>query len=150
MHGDDGETETDAAGDATDGANATGVAGLDLSPAELGERLREASETGRSLFTLLGRAGALELLYEVGANKPVRFSELQRSLDLSSATLSARLSELAAAGFVDRTAYDEMPPRVEYTPTARLTDLKPALFHLLAWADRHGFEPDDGPMSGEE
>lgn len=111
MHGDDGETETDAAGDATDGANATGVAGLDLSPAELGERLREASETGRSLFTLLGRAGALELLYEVGANGPVRFSELQRSLDLSSATLSARLSELAAAGFVDRTAYDEIPAR---------------------------------------
>jgi DNA-binding HxlR family transcriptional regulator len=135
--------------DGDDSESAEATLGIeDLSPAELGERLHEASELGRSLFTLLGRAGTLELLYQIGANGPVRFTELKRSLDVSSATLSARLSELADAGFVERRSYDEMPPRVEYTATARLRDLKPALYHLLAWAERHGYEADGTTAGG--
>jgi DNA-binding HxlR family transcriptional regulator len=77
------------------------------------------------------------VLYEVGTDGPVRFTELKERLDISSATLSARLSELVDAGFVERTSYDEIPPRVEYTATAKLADLKPILSHLVDWAERH-------------
>jgi DNA-binding HxlR family transcriptional regulator len=117
--------------------------GAGADPEELGRRLREASPVGRRLFVLLGRSGALETLYEVGARGPIRFGELKDRLAISSATLSARLSELVDAGFVERTSYDEMPPRVEYAPTERLVDLKPALVHLVDWAERHGFEAND-------
>jgi DNA-binding HxlR family transcriptional regulator len=110
------------------------------SPEELSGRLRDASRRGRPLFVLLGRAGALEIIYEVGVDGPVRFTELKEALSISSATLSARLSELADAGLVERTSYDEIPPRVEYSATEKLADLKPALYHLMVWAERHGFD----------
>jgi DNA-binding HxlR family transcriptional regulator len=119
----------------------------EAAPEERKERLREASETGRRLFTLLGRTGTLEVFYEVGANEPVRFTELKESLGISSATLSARLSELVDAGFVERTSYDEIPPRVEYSATPKLADLKPAFYYLIEWAERHGVDgvdEDDG------
>lgn len=105
--------------------------------AELGDRLRAATPTGRELFALLSRSGTLEILYEVGMHGPVRFNELKARLDISSATLSARLSELLDAGFVERTSYDEVPPRVEYTSTEKLADLKPILYHFVDWAERH-------------
>jgi DNA-binding HxlR family transcriptional regulator len=114
----------------------------------LGRRLRDASPTGTRLFTLLGRTGSLEVLYEVGMHGPIRFGELKDRLDTSSATLSARLSELVDAGFIERTSYDEIPPRVEYTPTESLADFKPILYHLIEWSERHGFG-SESPVSEE-
>jgi DNA-binding HxlR family transcriptional regulator len=106
-------------------------------PEELSARLREASTAARPLFALLGRTGTLELLYHVATHEPVRFTELKEELGMSSATLSTRLSELVEAGFVDRTSYDENPPRAEYASTDALRDLKPMFYHVLAWAERH-------------
>jgi DNA-binding HxlR family transcriptional regulator len=119
------------------------AAAASLDPDELGARLRAATPTGRRLFALLSRSGTLEVLYEVGLHGPIRFSELKARLDISSATLSARLSELVDAGFVDRTSYDENPPRVEYSRTERLADLKPILYHFVDWAERHKVTLDE-------
>ena len=119
------------------------AAAASLDPDELGARLRAATPTGRRLFALLSRSGTLEVLYEVGLHGPIRFSELKARLDISSATLSARLSELVDAGFVDRTSYDENPPRVEYSRTERLADLKPILSHFVDWAERHQVTLDE-------
>lgn len=112
---------------------------------DIGARLREASPTGRHLFALLSRAAALETLYEVGVHGPIRFSELKTRLDVSSATLSARLSELVEAGFIERRSFDQIPPRVEYSGTDSLDDFKPIFVHLVDWIDRHGFEVGDTP-----
>jgi DNA-binding HxlR family transcriptional regulator len=93
-----------------------------------------------SLFALLGRAHTKDLLYVVAVERepPVRFSELQEALDVPPNTLSRRLDELEAAGFLERHSYDEIPPRVEYEPTERLYDLEPAFRELDAWIDEHG------------
>jgi DNA-binding HxlR family transcriptional regulator len=133
MDGDDQSTDTGTPRSRADGPEATSAEA---------RRLRAASPAGRRLFTLLSRSGALETLSEVGVAdpEPVRFGELRDRLDLSSATLSARLSELVDAGLLERTSYDEIPPRVEYTATERLADLKPVFGHLVDWAGRHGFE----------
>lgn len=125
-------------------------AATDLEADEFGRRLQEASPAGRRLFTLLGRSGALEMLYEVGFHGPIRFVELKDRLSLSSATLSARLSELVDAGFVTRTSYDENPPRVEYEPTERLTDFKPIFAHLVDWTERYGFEATTDAGDGDD
>ena len=49
-----------------------------------------------------------------------RFCELERSLEgISPRTLSLRLRALEAEGIVERRTYPEVPPRVEYTLTAK-------------------------------
>jgi DNA-binding HxlR family transcriptional regulator len=122
---------------------------VEVDTEELGDRLRKATPTDRHLFALLSRSGTLEVLYEVGMHGPLRFNELRRCLDISSATLSARLSELVDAEFIKRTSYDEIPPRVEYSPTERLTDLKPILIRFVDWAERHQVTLNESPGSDE-
>lgn len=93
-----------------------------------------------ALFSLLGRAHMLELFYEllIAGDPPVRFNELQEPLDLSPNTLSRRLDELEAAGFLVRQSYDEIPPRVEYEPTERLYALEPMFAELSQWLEEYG------------
>ena len=87
------------------------------------------------LLDVLGRAHAMAVLSAFAfADGPLRFSELEDSLDVAPNTLSARLSELTEAGLVDREAYDEVPPRVEYEPTESARALFPAFGYLHVWA----------------
>ena len=80
--------------------------------------------------------------------RPWRFTELQRALDLSPNTLSTRLEELADAGLVTRTQYDEIPPRVEYTATAKAADLAPVFRELRDWAKVHERSADPSSRFG--
>jgi len=109
----------------------------ELSPAER-ERVEERVS---ALLDLLGKAHTMALLREFAfAEGPLRFSELEASLGISPNTLSLRLSELVDAGLLDREAYDEIPPRVEYRPTDRAEDLFPAFGHIHRWAVEHAAE----------
>jgi DNA-binding HxlR family transcriptional regulator len=86
------------------------------------------------LLALLGKRHTLAVLYVFARDPgPWRFGDLEARLGLSPTTLSGRLRELTAAGFLDRVAYDEHPPRVEYTATARAEGLKPAFSELYRW-----------------
>ena len=50
---------------------------------------------------------------------PLRFGELRQAVDgISGKVLADTLRDLERDGIVERTAYDEMPPRVEYGLTA--------------------------------
>jgi DNA-binding HxlR family transcriptional regulator len=100
----------------------------------------------RELLDLLGRAHALAILYYVTRRdpRPWRFSELEAELDISPNTLSNRLAELTEAGLLERTSYDEIPPRVEYTATTRAEELSPIFGDLYAWAERHWAEAEVG------
>lgn len=92
----------------------------------------------QELFALLSSAHAMEILhvfcYEPG---PWRFNELREVLDVSQNTLSARLSELNEVDLLTRQSYDEIPPRVEYRATEKLTDLRPVFQHLSDWAEQY-------------
>lgn len=57
-----------------------------------------------------------------------RFCELERSLGrISPRTLSLRLRALEAEGIVERKTYPEVPPRVEYSLTAKGRALVPLI-----------------------
>lgn len=94
------------------------------------------------LFSLLGRSHAMAILFYVvrEEHRPWRFSELERTLDISPNTLSNRLGELVEAGLLERRSYDEIPPRVEYEATQRALDLAPVFETLRKWAEKHGAE----------
>jgi DNA-binding HxlR family transcriptional regulator len=87
---------------------------------------------------LLSRKYAMQVLCVVNATDPTRFSRLEELLsDASSSTLSARLDELAEAGLLTRTQYDEVPPRVEYELTDDGRELAVRLEPVLEWVDEH-------------
>lgn len=76
------------------------------------------SKTARKALRVLARRGAPEVLFALGKGS-ARFSDLEQALLLSPRTLAERLRELALMGLLERRAYAEVPPRVEYTLTVR-------------------------------
>lgn len=90
------------------------------------------------LFKLLGESYVLDILYLVTHEpRPRRFVEIQRELKISPNTLTARLQDLVQAGLLNRTAYNEIPPRVEYQATRKATEFHPAFLSLVDWAARN-------------
>ncbi|GIL25910.1 winged helix-turn-helix transcriptional regulator [Actinocatenispora comari] len=66
-----------------------------------------------------------------------RFDEFQRSLGISSNSLTRRLAALCDAGLLARHRYQQRPPRDEYLLTARGRDLQPVIEALGGWGRRH-------------
>jgi DNA-binding HxlR family transcriptional regulator len=68
---------------------------------------------------------------------PKRFTELRAALPgISPKTLSSRLQRFVLTGLVTRTAYPEIPPRVEYQLTPAGQRLDAVLGAMAAWAEQ--------------
>ncbi len=96
------------------------------------------------LFHILGKTYVLGILHIFTKEEPGprRFVDLQKRLSMSPNTLSDRLKELVQAGLLTRTAYNEIPPRVDYEGTAKAFDLKPVFESLFEWSQRHNLKPE--------
>ena len=86
---------------------------------------------------LLGKKHTLTIIWLLQQESPRRFNEMRRDLDVNPVTLSQRLTELESEGIIDRRAFAEVPPRVEYGLTAKGTELLPVIDQLCAWSKRH-------------
>ncbi|HII3705538.1 TPA: winged helix-turn-helix transcriptional regulator [Pasteurella multocida] len=68
----------------------------------------------------------------------IRFNELKRYLgSISFKTLSTTLKELEKDGLVHREEYPQIPPKVEYSLTARGQSLMPVLRAMCEWGRKH-------------
>lgn len=68
----------------------------------------------------------------------MRFGELREAVDgISGKVLADTLPDLERDGSVDRTAYDEMPPRLEYELTTLGCTLRGPLTALGRWAEKY-------------
>jgi DNA-binding HxlR family transcriptional regulator len=77
----------------------------------------------------------LQILFVLSKAEVVRFRELQRQVHgVSPKVLTNALRELERDGLITRTQYTEIPPRVEYRPSARSRSLLPILAQLDEWA----------------
>jgi DNA-binding HxlR family transcriptional regulator len=103
------------------------------------------AKTYRCFFelTLLVMGGKWKpiILYHLGTQGVMRFSELRRSMaGVTERMLARQLRELEADGIVHRKVYREVPPRVEYSLTVMGTGLVPVLKELRDWGvayERH-------------
>ncbi len=69
---------------------------------------------------------------------PQRFTQLQSSLEgISPRTLSQRLDSLQEHGIITKQSFHEVPPRVEYTLTAKGQDFIPVLKAMATWGDKY-------------
>lgn len=68
----------------------------------------------------------------------MRYGELKKSIEgISERMLVAQLKELEKARIIDRLAYPEVPPRVEYRLTALGETMKPMLKAMSDWGNMH-------------
>ena len=95
----------------------------------------------RNILARLGDKWSLLVLYTLSQKERMRFGDLRRAVpDISQKMLTVTLRTLEEDGFVTRTIYPEVPPRVEYALTARAFSLLPHIQSLVAWA-KENMEP---------
>jgi DNA-binding HxlR family transcriptional regulator len=97
-------------------------------------------------------AGALEVVGERWSLLIVRdvflglrrFDQIQENLGIARNVLQARLTRLIDQGVLERSLYQDRPPRYEYRLTEKGLDLWPTVVALMQWGD-HYAAPDAGP-----
>jgi len=93
------------------------------------------------LLTVLARKHSFALLAMFAADPgPWRFDDIKEVLEISTDTLSSRLSEFEELGLVSRKSYHVNPPRVEYTATEDAEGLRPVFRQLYQWEDDRGYD----------
>lgn len=91
----------------------------------------------RNILARLCDKWALLVIYILyySDKESMRFTELKQKMpDISQRMLAMTLKTLEEDNYITRTAFPEVPPRVEYTLTERSKSLKPILDSLLNWA----------------
>lgn len=107
----------------------------------------------RNVIARLGdRWSILVLLTLEPKTSAMRYRDIQKSIpDISQKMLTRTLRSLEADGLVERIAYAEVPPRVEYSLTSRGRSLIPLLNSLIDWAmeNLNGIISDRKKFTGE-
>ena len=95
-----------------------------------------AESAATAALNVLGQKWVLRIVRVLGDRKQ-RFCELQDALGgANSATLSQRLKLLEDEGLIARRAISSVPPWVEYSLTAKGSELRGALAGIDRWAER--------------
>ena len=90
-----------------------------------------------------GRWKPVILYHLMGGTR--RFNEFRRLVPgVSQRMLTQHLRELERDGLVHREVYREVPPRVEYSLTARGRTMEPLLHQMNQWAVAHLIEASQG------
>ena len=89
----------------------------------------------KKLRELITKRGTLEILILLCCTtNPVRYIKFRNSLKgFSSKTLAIRLKQLERNEILERRAYKEIPPRVEYRLTNKGQELVESVVDLLQW-----------------
>ena len=84
---------------------------------------------------MITKRGTLEILIPLcRTTTPVRYLKFRNTMKgFSSKTSAKRLKELDESGILERQAYNEIPPRVEYRLTNKGQELVESVIHLLKW-----------------
>lgn len=92
----------------------------------------------RNVVARFGNKWALLVILVLSENGPIRYNQLGKMIpDISSRILSSTLRTLEADGLVNRSFYQEVPPRVEYSLTDTGRSLVPIIHTLTDWATKN-------------
>lgn len=100
---------------------------------EEGERCKSVSTIQR----MIGGKWKIEILFYIALKDVRHFGQLRRCIgNISESTLSKQLRELVDDGFLVRTDFGEVPPRVEYTLTPQGESFVPILLSMKQWGEK--------------
>ena len=90
------------------------------------------------LRNIITKRGTLEILIPLCCTTTsVRYIKFRNTMKgFSSKTLAKRLKELDKSGILERQAYNEIPPRVEYRLTNKGQELVESMIYLFQWMRR--------------
>ncbi|TAK19461.1 MAG: transcriptional regulator [Nitrosarchaeum sp.] len=91
------------------------------------------------IIEIIGKKWTLLLINEIGNHRSLRYNDFLEELKgISPSTLASVLKELQKENIISREAFNEIPPRVEYTLTERGKELRVAIMPLIKWATKKG------------
>jgi len=92
----------------------------------------------RNVVSRFSGKWSMLILCVVAENETTRFSAISKAIpDISPKVLTETLKHLEADGFIVRTLYAEIPPRVEYSLTPLGHSLMPVIGNVITWAMEH-------------
>ncbi len=92
----------------------------------------------RNILSRINDKWTLLVFYTLRDKESIRYGELKEEIsDISPKMLSLTLKTLETDGYIRRTVYAEVPPRVEYQLTDRAHTLLPIINQLIHWAKQH-------------
>ena len=92
----------------------------------------------RQILSKISDKWSMLVLIILESNGTMRFNSLQKAIpDISQKVLTSTLRNLENDGYIIRTIYPEVPPRVEYSLTERALTLLPHLNGLIDWANNN-------------
>ncbi len=94
------------------------------------------------IVPLLHGKWELQIMLEVCRADVLRFGEYKRRLPtITNSVLTAALRNLEAWGLISRIQYNEIPPRVEYSPTEKGKSLLPVCYEIIKWGAANELGP---------
>jgi DNA-binding HxlR family transcriptional regulator len=97
----------------------------------------------QGVIDVISKKWALLIVAVVGSYGKMRYNEiLQQLKGISPKSLADTLKRLEESGIIRREAFNEIPPRVEYSLTQDGAKLREAIIPLLRWAVDRSQEKD--------
>lgn len=90
-------------------------------------------------LSMIGGRWRLIILYWLVEYESVRFNELHRKIGaITYKTLSSQLKDMERDGLVVRKEYPQIPPKVEYSLSAKGRSLYPIMEEMCRWGSENG------------
>jgi DNA-binding HxlR family transcriptional regulator len=87
------------------------------------------------VIDVISKKWSLLIIAVLGNHSSMRYNNILKELKgVSPKTLADTLKELAEAGIISRKAFNEIPPRVEYTLTKDGEKLRNVTLPMIRWA----------------
>ena len=89
-------------------------------------------------FKIIGKKFTFHIIRNMAMRNQTRFNEFLGTIEnINPKTLSLRLKELEETELIERTVYDEIPIRIEYTLTKKGKDLQGIIDQMAAFSMKH-------------
>lgn len=93
-----------------------------------------------SVFNMLQGKWKNHVLFELCRHETVRFGEIKKGVpEISNTMLTTTLRELEECGLINRLQFNEIPPHVEYSMTAKGRELMPIYYQMFLWGLKYNF-----------
>lgn len=97
----------------------------------------------RRTLELLSGKWRTNIIYELCKKPSLRFGELKKAYPhITNTMLTNTLRDLEDAGIVHREQFNEIPPHVEYSLTAKGRELLPVFFEIAKWGEKNLAQED--------